>query len=120
MRQRTLVVGFAGRPTTSEGKLLYGRSVDNGKHPQRPLDHAINVLNTPARVQTAVRDDSAQGAMTQPRLQLLRQTLMRRLQTLVNCIDNSGAAIVECVNVLRSKRPAKVGKPGQSARGCQG
>lgn len=31
------------------------------------------------------------------------------IQTLVNCIDNSGAAIVECVNVLRSKRPAKVG-----------
>jgi len=30
-------------------------------------------------------------------------------QTLINCIDNSGAAIVECVNVLRSKRAAKVG-----------
>jgi hypothetical protein len=84
------------------------------------LTHAINALNTPARVQTTVRDDPAQGAMTQPRLQLLRQTLMRRLQTLVNCIDNSGAAIVECVNVLRSKRPAKVGKSGQFARGCWG
>jgi len=34
---------------------------------------------------------------------------MIQLKTLVNCIDNSGAAIVECVNVLRSKRPAKVG-----------
>ncbi|USP77456.1 50s ribosomal protein l14 protein [Curvularia clavata] len=34
---------------------------------------------------------------------------MRRIQSLINCIDNSGAAIVECVNVLRSKRPAKVG-----------
>ncbi|KAL7776398.1 hypothetical protein CFE70_006814 [Pyrenophora teres f. teres 0-1] len=33
---------------------------------------------------------------------------MIQLKTLVNCIDNSGAAIVECVNVLRSKRPAKV------------
>jgi hypothetical protein len=119
VRQRTLVVGFAGRPTTSEGK-LYRRSIDNGQHPQRPPDHAINALHTPARVQTAVRDDSAQGAMTQPRLQQLQQTLMRRLQTLVNCIDNSGAAIVECVNVLRSKRPAKVGKSGQFARGCWG
>jgi hypothetical protein len=56
--------------------------------------------------------------MTQPCRQPLQQTLMRRLQTLVNCIDNSGAAIVECVNVLRSKRPAKVGKSGQFARGC--
>jgi ribosomal protein L14 len=35
---------------------------------------------------------------------------MIQLKTLVNCIDNSGAAIVECVNVLRSKRPAKVGQ----------
>ncbi|KAF2652721.1 ribosomal protein L14 [Lophiostoma macrostomum CBS 122681] len=34
---------------------------------------------------------------------------MIQLKTLVNCIDNSGAAIVECVNVLRSKRAAKVG-----------
>jgi len=34
---------------------------------------------------------------------------MIQLKTLINCIDNSGAAIVECVNVLRSKRPAKVG-----------
>ncbi|KAK5155703.1 hypothetical protein LTR04_005778 [Oleoguttula sp. CCFEE 6159] len=29
--------------------------------------------------------------------------------TMVNCIDNSGAAIVECVKVLRMKRHAKVG-----------
>ncbi|KAF2015384.1 ribosomal protein L14 [Aaosphaeria arxii CBS 175.79] len=34
---------------------------------------------------------------------------MIQLKSLINCIDNSGAAIVECVNVLRSKRPAKVG-----------
>ncbi|KAF4313774.1 mitochondrial 54s ribosomal protein 38 34 [Botryosphaeria dothidea] len=34
---------------------------------------------------------------------------MIQLKTLVNCIDNSGAAIVECVKVLRSKRPAKIG-----------
>jgi hypothetical protein len=30
-------------------------------------------------------------------------------QTLLNCIDNSGAAVVECVNVLKKKRPATVG-----------
>jgi len=28
---------------------------------------------------------------------------------MLNCIDNSGAAIVECVKVLRMKRHAKVG-----------
>ncbi|CAP91481.1 Pc13g04120 [Penicillium rubens Wisconsin 54-1255] len=30
-------------------------------------------------------------------------------QTLLNCIDNSGASIVECVNVLKKKRPATIG-----------
>lgn len=29
---------------------------------------------------------------------------------MLNCIDNSGAAVVECVNVLRKKRPATVGR----------
>jgi ribosomal protein L14 len=38
----------------------------------------------------------------------------------VNCIDNSGAAIVECVNVLRSKRPAKVGMWSHEDTGCIG
>lgn len=28
---------------------------------------------------------------------------------MVNCIDNSGAAVVECIQVLRAKRPAKIG-----------
>lgn len=28
---------------------------------------------------------------------------------MLNCIDNSGAAVVECVNVLKKKRPATVG-----------
>lgn len=28
---------------------------------------------------------------------------------MLNCIDNSGAAIVECVKVLKMKRHAKVG-----------
>jgi ribosomal protein L14 len=31
------------------------------------------------------------------------------LQTLLQCIDNSGAAIVECIQVLRRKRPARIG-----------
>ncbi|KAK8202109.1 54S ribosomal protein L38, mitochondrial [Zalaria obscura] len=28
---------------------------------------------------------------------------------MLNCIDNSGAAVVECVKVFRSKRAAKIG-----------
>ncbi|KAF2400710.1 54S ribosomal protein L38, mitochondrial [Trichodelitschia bisporula] len=34
---------------------------------------------------------------------------MIQLKTLLNCIDNSGAAIVECIKVLRMERAARVG-----------
>ncbi|KAL4925008.1 mitochondrial 54S ribosomal protein uL14m [Aspergillus undulatus] len=34
---------------------------------------------------------------------------MIQLKTLLNCIDNSGASVVECVNVLKKKRAATVG-----------
>ncbi|OJJ50527.1 hypothetical protein ASPZODRAFT_21087 [Penicilliopsis zonata CBS 506.65] len=34
---------------------------------------------------------------------------MIQLKTMLNCIDNSGAALVECVNVLKKKRPATIG-----------
>ncbi|GAM88885.1 hypothetical protein ANO11243_069190 [Dothideomycetidae sp. 11243] len=34
---------------------------------------------------------------------------MIQLKSLLNCIDNSGAAIVECVQVLKMKRAARVG-----------
>ncbi|KAF8465968.1 54S ribosomal protein L38, mitochondrial [Kalaharituber pfeilii] len=34
---------------------------------------------------------------------------MIQLKTMLNCIDNSGAAIVECVQVLKMKRHAKIG-----------
>ncbi|KAF2144138.1 uncharacterized protein K452DRAFT_325394 [Aplosporella prunicola CBS 121167] len=34
---------------------------------------------------------------------------MIQLKSLVNCIDNSGAAIVECVQVLRKKAAASIG-----------
>ncbi|KAJ6164095.1 54S ribosomal protein L38 [Penicillium chermesinum] len=34
---------------------------------------------------------------------------MIQLKTLLNCIDNSGASVVECVNVLKKKRPATIG-----------
>lgn len=30
-------------------------------------------------------------------------------KTMLNCIDNSGAAVVECAKVLRMKRHAKIG-----------
>lgn len=32
------------------------------------------------------------------------------MQTLLNCIDNSGASVVECVNVLKKKRAATIGQ----------
>jgi len=34
---------------------------------------------------------------------------MIQLKTLLNCIDNSGAAVVECAKVLKMKRAAKIG-----------
>ncbi|RDL38163.1 50S ribosomal protein L14 [Venustampulla echinocandica] len=34
---------------------------------------------------------------------------MIQLKTMLNCIDNSGAAIVECVAVMKMKRHAKIG-----------
>jgi hypothetical protein len=36
--------------------------------------------------------------------------ILTNTQTLLNCIDNSGAAIVECIKVLKMKRAAKIGK----------
>ncbi|KAF2456344.1 ribosomal protein L14p/L23e-domain-containing protein [Lineolata rhizophorae] len=30
-------------------------------------------------------------------------------QTLLNCIDNSGAAVVECIQLIKRKRPAGIG-----------
>ncbi|THW61026.1 hypothetical protein D6D20_05376 [Aureobasidium pullulans] len=35
--------------------------------------------------------------------------LTTRAQSMLNCIDNSGAALVECVKVLKMKRAAKIG-----------
>ncbi|KAJ5903266.1 54S ribosomal protein L38 [Penicillium tannophilum] len=40
---------------------------------------------------------------------LLQYANMIQLKTLLNCIDNSGASVVECVNVLKKKRPATIG-----------
>ncbi|KAF8419590.1 mitochondrial 54S ribosomal protein YmL38/YmL34 [Tirmania nivea] len=34
---------------------------------------------------------------------------MIQLKTMLQCIDNSGAALVECVQVLKMKRHAKIG-----------
>jgi len=34
---------------------------------------------------------------------------MIQLKTMLNCIDNSGAAVVECAKVLKMKRSAKIG-----------
>ncbi len=35
--------------------------------------------------------------------------LMRETQTILNCIDNSGAALVECALVVGQKRHARIG-----------
>ena len=40
----------------------------------------------------------------------LHQALTTRAQSMLNCIDNSGAALVECVKVLKMKRAAKIGQ----------
>ncbi|KAL1955103.1 hypothetical protein VTO42DRAFT_9037 [Malbranchea cinnamomea] len=32
-----------------------------------------------------------------------------QLKTLLNCIDNSGAAVVECANILKKKKAATIG-----------
>ncbi|PGH13404.1 ribosomal protein L14 [Helicocarpus griseus UAMH5409] len=34
---------------------------------------------------------------------------MIQLKTMLNCIDNSGAAVVECASVLKMKRAANIG-----------
>jgi len=34
---------------------------------------------------------------------------MIQLKTMLNCIDNSGAAVVECAKVLKMKRHARIG-----------
>ena len=53
-------------------------------------------------------DDTAQGMYTIRPL-FHRLLLTRFNQTMLNCIDNSGASIVECVANLRMKRHAKIG-----------
>ena len=40
----------------------------------------------------------------------IHTSLLILLQTMLNCIDNSGAIIVECVANLRMKRHGKVGE----------
>ncbi|KAJ5988425.1 54S ribosomal protein L38 [Penicillium waksmanii] len=42
-------------------------------------------------------------------LDQLPSTTMIQLKTLLSCIDNSGASVVECVNVLKKKRAATIG-----------
>jgi hypothetical protein len=45
-----------------------------------------------------------------PTLISSQRPILTKNQTLLNCIDNSGAAIVECIKVLKMKRAAKIGK----------
>ena len=55
-------------------------------------------------IQLKVRNNI--GSMPRPASKAANPT---HLQTMLNCIDNSGAAIVECVANLRMKRHAKIG-----------
>lgn len=41
---------------------------------------------------------------------------MIQLKTLCNVVDNSGAAVAECVKVLKMKRAAKIGTSRYHAR----
>jgi hypothetical protein len=46
-----------------------------------------------------------------PKDSLVKNTAtMIQLKSMLNVIDNSGAAVAECINVLKMKRAAKVGK----------
>lgn len=38
------------------------------------------------------------------------KTKLTIVQTLLNCIDNSGAAIVECIQVVKMKKAAGIGR----------
>ncbi len=48
------------------------------------------------------------------RKHLLYSKLTPTPQTILNCIDNSGATVVECIANLRMKRHGKVGKASKS------
>ena len=54
-------------------------------------------------------DDSIKGSNKHSDLYKDLWLIFSQPQTMLNCIDNSGAAVVECVAVLRMKRHAKIG-----------
>lgn len=56
-------------------------------------------------------DDPTQGIslILAVKLRYAAANMILRPQTMLNCIDNSGAAVVECVNVLKKKSPATIG-----------
>lgn len=54
-------------------------------------------------------DDTTKGIKSQEYLHVDLWLIYSGAQTMLNCIDNSGAAVVECVAVLRMKRHAKIG-----------
>jgi hypothetical protein len=56
----------------------------------------------------STHNDSTKGAPVDNPIPL--HPLTYCAQTLLNCIDNSGASVVECVNVLKKKRPATIGE----------
>ena len=55
------------------------------------------------------RDDTAQGTTTARTIHFRFIYSADPSQTMLNCIDNSGATLVECVANLRMKRHGRIG-----------
>jgi ribosomal protein L14 len=89
--------------------------------------HPILISRISARQGIAYRgcchDDTIEGAFPPPsfaHLECAIRKLTPPLQTMLNCIDNSGAAIVECVAVMRKKvKHARIGQQGFSPHPLQ-
>lgn len=87
------------------------RNLPFGETPIRPPDQ-IMVDATPRQITALLQYANMIQLKVGSNLNTTRiQALLTLLtQTLLNCIDNSGASVVECVNVLKKKRPATIGQ----------
>lgn len=71
----------------------------------------ISSIYSVARPKDSGQYDSAQGESC--RCERNADHIADDAQSMLNCIDNSGAAVVECVKVLKMKRAAKIGQHTQ-------
>lgn len=92
---------------------IYGdrRNLPFGETHIRPPDQ-IMVDATPRQITTLLQYANMIQLKVSNNLKTSRTKALLTLstQTLLNCIDNSGASVVECVNVLKKKRPATIGQ----------